>query len=62
MPVARKREPVGADAIAANPEGYERVLGELGRGLRLVTGGLPFRRSPVPGWSGLECASEEMAL
>ena len=55
-------EPVGADAIAANPERYEWVLKELERGLGLVTGGLPVRRSPVPGWSGLECASEEMAL
>jgi len=55
-------EPVGAEAIAANPERYEWVLGELERGLRLVTGGLPIRRSSVPGWIGLECASEEMAL
>ena len=55
-------EPVGADTVATNPDRYEWVLDELERGLRLVTDGLPIRRSPVPGWIGLECTSEEMAL
>jgi cation diffusion facilitator family transporter len=54
-------EPVHADAIAADPEGYERVLRELERGLTQVTG-LPVVRSAVPGWIGLECTDEEMAL
>jgi hypothetical protein len=54
-------EPVHAEAIAADPAGYERVLAELERGLHQVTG-LPVRRSDVPGWIGLECADEAMAL
>jgi cation diffusion facilitator family transporter len=54
-------EPVHAQEIAANPEGYERVLQELERGLTQVTG-LPVVRSMVPGWIGLECTDEEMAL
>jgi len=54
-------EPVDPAAIAADPAGYERVLGELERGLSLVTG-LPTRRSPAPGWIGLVCESDAMAL
>ena len=54
-------EPVHEAAIAAAPERYARVLDELERGLGQVTG-LPVRRSPVPGWIGLECADDEMAL
>lgn len=55
-------EPVESDAITADPEGYERVLGELERGLRLVTDDLPVRRNATLGWIGLECRDEEMAL
>lgn len=54
-------EPVHEAAIAADPERYEWVLNELERGLTQVTK-LPVRRSPVPGWIGLECSEEEMAL
>ncbi|MGI8855508.1 MAG: cation diffusion facilitator family transporter [Thermomicrobiales bacterium] len=54
-------EPVSPDMIAAKPERYEAVLRELERGLTMVTG-LPVRRSDAPGWIGLECESEEMAL
>ncbi|CAA9296129.1 MAG: Cobalt-zinc-cadmium resistance protein CzcD [uncultured Gemmatimonadaceae bacterium] len=54
-------EPVDEAEIAADPERYAWVLAELERGLRLVTG-LPVRRSGVPGWIGMECESEEMAL
>ena len=54
-------EPVHERAIAANPEQYEWVLRELERGLGLVTG-LAVRRSPVPGWIGLECGDEDMAI
>jgi cation diffusion facilitator family transporter len=54
-------EPVGPDAIAAKPEQYEQVLQELERGLRLVTG-LETKRSETPGWIGLVCDNEEMAL
>jgi cation diffusion facilitator family transporter len=54
-------EPVHEAAIAADPEKYEWVLKELERGIAQVTK-LPVRRSPVPGWIGLECVDEEMAL
>lgn len=54
-------EPIHEDAIAADPERYEWVLRELERGIAQVTK-LPTRRSPVPGWIGLECTDDEMAL
>ncbi len=54
-------EPVNPTEIEANPEGYEKTLAELERGLTMVTG-LPVVRSVNPGWIGLECDSEEMAL
>ena len=54
-------EPVNATAIAADPERYEVVVREIERGLRQVTG-LHTVRSEVPGWIGLECTSEEMAI
>jgi sirohydrochlorin cobaltochelatase len=41
--------------------GYERVLAEIERGLRLVTG-LPIIRSERLGWIGVRCENEEMAL
>jgi hypothetical protein len=52
---------VHEDAIAADPERYEWVLNELERGITRVTG-LQVVRSPVPGWIGMKCASDEMAL
>lgn len=54
-------EPVHEKAIAAEPERCAWVLGELERGLRQVTG-LDVMRGAVPGWIGLECGSEEMAI
>jgi len=54
-------EPVLPEVVAANPQGYEKVLAELERGLRLVTG-LAVVPSKSPGWIGLQCASEAMAL
>lgn len=54
-------EPVHEAAIAANPERYAWVLDEIERGITLVTG-LPVRRSEVPGWIGMVCTSEEMAI
>ena len=41
--------------------GYERVVSEILRGFQLVTG-LPAVRSERPGWVGLQCESDEMAL
>lgn len=54
-------EPVNPDDIKANPEAYNTVIEELDRGLRMVTG-LTVIQSEVPGWIGLQCDSEEMAL
>lgn len=54
-------EPVSPDAVRADPEGYQRVLAELERGIRMVTK-LPVVTSASPGWIGVQCASEDMAL
>ncbi|MCC9075556.1 sirohydrochlorin chelatase [Litorilinea aerophila] len=54
-------EPVDPTVCTADPAGYARVLAELARGLRLVTG-LPVVESATPGWIGLQCESEEMAI
>lgn len=54
-------EPVHEAAILANPEQQERVLTEIERGLRQVTT-LEVERSRVPGWIGLVCTDEEMAI
>jgi hypothetical protein len=54
-------EPVTPDEVKADQEAYERVIAEIERGLRLVTG-LPIVRSEKPGWIGLDCEDEEMAL
>lgn len=54
-------EPGDPKLIAENPEGYENALQELERGIRMVTG-LETVRSNMPGWIGLVCDSEEMAL
>jgi len=53
-------EPMPPDEVRANIPGYESVLTEIERGLRLVTG-LPVLRSERLGWIGLQCQSEEMA-
>jgi cation diffusion facilitator family transporter len=54
-------EPVNTERVLADPEGYERVLRELERGIRMVTG-LEVVRSESPGWIGMQCDSDEMAL
>src|SRR5579863_1243852 len=54
-------EPVTPTEALADPAAYKRVVAEIERGLRLVTG-LPIIRSSSPGWVGLQCDSEEMAL
>ncbi len=54
-------EPVTPQEALADPAGYERVVTEIERGLRLVTG-LSTVRSSTPGWVGLQCESQEMAL
>jgi hypothetical protein len=54
-------EPVPPEAVMADQEAYGRVVGEIERGLRLVTG-LPTIRSKNPGWVGLDCQEEQAAL
>ncbi|MCU0495268.1 MAG: sirohydrochlorin chelatase [Chloroflexaceae bacterium] len=54
-------EPVSPQAIAADRDGYEWVLSELERGVQLVSGLVPVR-AKAPGWLGLRCESEDMAL
>jgi cation diffusion facilitator family transporter len=54
-------EPVNPEVALADPEGYERVLDETERGIQMVTG-LEVVRSTSPGWIGMKCDSEAMAL
>lgn len=54
-------EPVAPDAVWANPERYQQVWDELARGIGLITG-LPVIPAASPGWIGLCCADEAMAL
>jgi hypothetical protein len=53
-------EPATPEEVRAAPDAYERVVAEIERGLRLVTG-LPTVRSASPGWVGLRCDDEAMA-
>ena len=54
-------EPVSPEEVKAHRDAYERVVAEMARGFQLVTG-LPAVRSENPGWVGLQCTDEEMAL
>ncbi len=54
-------EPVSSAEVEKNRDAYERVVAEIERGLRLVTG-LPTIRCTAPGWVGLVCSNKEMAL
>lgn len=54
-------EPVHPNEVQSDAAGYERVLRELERGIRMVTG-LTIVRSQSPGWIGMECDGENMAL
>lgn len=53
-------EPVAADEALAEPEKYQQVVEEIGRGLWLVTR-LPVMPLATPGWVGLRCDDETMA-
>jgi sirohydrochlorin cobaltochelatase len=53
-------EPVTRDEALMDPDGYAAVVGELARGIRMVTG-LDVVDGP-PGWIGVACESEEMAV
>lgn len=54
-------EPVAPEAVQADPQGYQAVLTELERGLAMVAD-LPVVPSAAPGWIGLRCHDEAMAL
>ncbi|MCB0187408.1 MAG: sirohydrochlorin chelatase, partial [Caldilineaceae bacterium] len=54
-------EPVNPADIQADWAGYGRVLAELTRGIQMTTG-LRTRLSQAPGWIGVECHSEVMAI
>lgn len=54
-------EPASPEAIGADPAAYIQVIEELERGLRMVTG-LEVLSNSAPGWIGLRCQSQEMAL
>ncbi len=54
-------EAPGREEVLANPEGYERALDELSRGLRLITG-WPIIRDAAPGWIGIVCPDEEATV
>ena len=54
-------EPVEPEAVRADPEGYARVMATTARGLGMVTG-LNVVTDGVPGWIGLACENEDMAL
>jgi sirohydrochlorin cobaltochelatase len=49
-----------ADALG-EPEKYPAVVAEIERGIRLVTG-LPIVPSKTPGWVGVRCDAEAMAI
>jgi sirohydrochlorin cobaltochelatase len=54
-------EPVAPDEIAQDVAAYEKVCAEIERGLRMITG-LDVVRHRVPGWLGIVCENEAMAL
>ncbi|MEO7019530.1 MAG: hypothetical protein ABI234_05210 [Ktedonobacteraceae bacterium] len=54
-------EPASPEQVRADPLGYEQVVAEIERGLRLVTG-LPVERAEQPGWIGVRCENEHTAL
>ncbi len=54
-------EPASPEEVRANPADYARVVAEIERGLRLVSN-LPIVRIEQPGWIGVQCHDEQMAL
>jgi hypothetical protein len=54
-------EPATPEQVRADRASYKRVVAEIERGLQLVTG-LPIVPTAQPGWVGVECDSEDMAL
>jgi sirohydrochlorin cobaltochelatase len=54
-------EPLNPNGINADPKSYAHVLRELERGIGMVTGRAVVH-SASPGWIGMKCDSEDMAL
>jgi sirohydrochlorin cobaltochelatase len=54
-------EPVPREEVLADPERYRAVLEELARGIRMITG-LDVVDDGPPGWIGVACESEAMAV
>jgi len=54
-------EPVDPQEVVNDLDAYTTVLQELSRGLTMVTG-RPVVMSSSPGWIGLRCDSEDMAI
>jgi urease accessory protein len=54
-------EPADPVAVRSRPDEYAAVVAELGRGLELV-GDLPVQRDAAPGWVGVTCRDEAMAV
>jgi hypothetical protein len=52
-------EPATEPEIAAQPERYRAVVGEISRGVTMVAD-LPAQVSPIPGWVRVTCLSEGM--
>jgi len=53
-------QPASREEIDAQPARYRDVVGEIGRGIDMVSG-LAATASPVPGWVRVQCASPGMA-
>lgn len=54
-------EPVMPDVVEANMDAYANVISELSRGIRMVAD-VEVESTRYPGWIGIVCDSEEMAL
>ena len=54
-------EPALREEVQGAPESYARVVAEIARGLSLITH-LPVVTDGAPGWVGLVCPDEEMAI
>lgn len=54
-------EPALREEVHGDPEAYARVVAEITRALSLVTR-LPVVADAAPGWVGLVCPDEEMAI
>jgi sirohydrochlorin cobaltochelatase len=54
-------EPPSREEVLADPDASARVVAEIARGLALITH-LPVVTDAAPGWVGLVCPDEEMAV